>query len=271
MANEIKDIHNFSAGSFAGFAMSVVGQPFELVKVRMQINEGRAGSLLHVIRNVAKGEGIFSFYKGSSGPFLTSGLSTALQFTVFEKGKQNSLPIAISGAFAGFANALLVTPLERIRTLQQISTMKKVSFLETFCSLYSSNGVCSLFEGGTLVMLRECLGLGFYFTSYELCKKSFGPEFHSNSVNPIIAGSVAGLSFWGFVYPIDVLKTLMQAKPLKSSMRVGIFDLLIDRVRSRGFLSLFQGIAPCLLRAVPANAAAFFTYEWMVHWLSRRF
>jgi len=64
-------------------------------------------------------------------------------------------------------------------------------------------------------------------------------------------------------YPLDVVKSTMQADAVEPSKRQyrTILDTFGKLYAENGTKAFFKGITPCLLRSVPANAACFFAYE----------
>jgi solute carrier family 25 carnitine/acylcarnitine transporter 20/29 len=79
----------------------------------------------------------------------------------------------------------------------------------------------------------------------------------------LTAGGIAGMAFWVSIYPIDVIKSRMQADTPDPSKRkfksmIGTFGTIMKENGVGGF---FKGFAPCMLRSFPANAVAFLGYE----------
>ena len=72
---------------------------------------------------------------------------------------------------------------------------------------------------------------------------------------PVIAGLIT--------YPQDIIKTRLQlerhARP--SGLDGGFMRAKRAIVAAHGYRGLLRGMAPCLLRAVPVNAAGFLAYE----------
>lgn len=64
------------------------------------------------------------------------------------------------------------------------------------------------------------------------------------------------------VYPLDVIKSVMQTDNLKTPKN-GNNILTVGRtiIARQGVSGLFKGFAPTMLRAAPANAATFATFE----------
>ena len=72
------------------------------------------------------------------------------------------------------------------------------------------------------------------------------------------AGAVGGIALWTAIFPADVIKSRMQIQGLKASMlQVGK-----DIVRNEGPIALYNGLAPTLLRTIPATAVLFLVYEY---------
>lgn len=79
----------------------------------------------------------------------------------------------------------------------------------------------------------------------------------------LMAGGIAGMTFWVSIYPIDVIKSRMQADTPDPSKRTfttmtKTYSLIMKQSGVSGF---FKGFAPCMLRSFPANAVAFLGYE----------
>lgn len=73
----------------------------------------------------------------------------------------------------------------------------------------------------------------------------------------MVAGSVAGIGFWIFVYPLDVIKSAMMTDSMIKADRrcttaVQTAKLLWAEGGPRRFT---RGMAPCLIRAAIASAA----------------
>ncbi len=79
----------------------------------------------------------------------------------------------------------------------------------------------------------------------------------------LVAGGLAGGAFWGLTYPVDVIKSSMQADSVHRNRRTyaSMADCLRQKLRAGGAAALFRGFTPCMVRAMPANAFAWFGYE----------
>jgi len=87
----------------------------------------------------------------------------------------------------------------------------------------------------------------------------------------MIAGSIAGMVEHAVVFPLDSVKTHMQATNVEAATagqtaRVGWTQVAKDLVRIRGMLFLWRGVTVTLGAVVPAHAFMFAAYEGVLHW-----
>lgn len=69
---------------------------------------------------------------------------------------------------------------------------------------------------------------------------------------------------------MDVIKTRMQTDSLTNPRYKGVVHCAQKIVAEEGLRSMFRGLSPCLVRAFPANAAAFYIFElsrYLCFWL----
>ena len=72
----------------------------------------------------------------------------------------------------------------------------------------------------------------------------------------LLAGGFAGVCYWCVAFPWDVLKARMMTAPEDRpfpSLRAAAEQLYAEA----GWRGFWRGFLPCVLRAFPANAAAF--------------
>ncbi|XP_077233065.1 uncharacterized protein LOC143875230 isoform X2 [Tasmannia lanceolata] len=108
----------------------------------------------------------------------------------------------------------------------------------------------------------------------------FHPEYHHPDLNKIphdglhfwqfmIAGSIAGIVEHTAMFPIDTLKTQMQARSC-SSPSVNLRQALRSVLTHEGPTGLYRGIAAMSLGAGPAHAVYFSVYELCKKFFSSR-
>ena len=77
----------------------------------------------------------------------------------------------------------------------------------------------------------------------------------------MLAGAFAATTAWVVGYPFDLIKTRIQAGGSSGSGIYATAKLLIDESGGRVIHGLYKGLTLKLLRAIPASAIGFLTYE----------
>jgi len=82
-------------------------------------------------------------------------------------------------------------------------------------------------------------------------------------------GAIAGMLMWTVVLPIDAAKTRIQTAWPGSEHDCGIVEQLRRIYREGGRRSLYSGLSPTLIRAAPANAMQWLTWELSIQELEK--
>ena len=165
---------------------------------------------------------------------------------------------------------LVLTPVEFIKCQMQCETTAK-HYASTMHCLRQHIGrhPASLFTGLSATWMREIPGTFVYFVAYHGTTRSMNylggravTEAPSNWTI-LSGGAVAGLSFWGLFYPIDLIKSQMQTQEAHVCGAEGpsVWRMMTSRVRQRGMLSMYNGFSVTVPRAIISNACLFFVYE----------
>lgn len=82
----------------------------------------------------------------------------------------------------------------------------------------------------------------------------------------MIAGASAGVMEHLCMFPVDTVKTRMQAAPINPSARYLSFASTLGHVvREEGALRLYRGVNAAVLGAIPSHAANYAVYEYFKH------
>lgn len=130
--------------------------------------------------------------------------------------------------------------------------------------LRTEGGVRGLFKGLVPTLAREVPGNAAMFGVYEALKQYMagGPDTSKLGRGSLImAGGLAGASFWIFVYPVDVVKSVVQVDDYKNPKYSGSMNAFNRILATEGVKGLFKGFSPAMARSVPANAACFLAFE----------
>jgi solute carrier family 25 carnitine/acylcarnitine transporter 20/29 len=180
-----------------------------------------------------------------------------------------SLPlVAVAGALSAFPTTLLAAPGERIKVLLQANA-GQANFrgpTDVLRSLWSSGGLASLYRGAGATLARDAAGSSVYFSAYEGVKRSCVTEDRAppSTATVLLAGSAAGVANWLVALPVDVVKSKVQASLAQGPTAMQIAATIM---RTQGLVGFYVGLAPALLRAVPANAACFWGVNAANKWL----
>ncbi|WVN86295.1 uncharacterized protein L203_101458 [Cryptococcus depauperatus CBS 7841] len=271
-------------GSMGGMAQVLVGQPFDIVKVRVQTApSGMYASPIHCAVKLFKSDGPLGFYKGTLTPLLGIGACVSIQFGALEwakryfnaraKGRELNLgELWMSGAFAGAANTIIANPVENIRirlqTQPDVTPRMYNGPLDCAAKLYKNGGLGGLFKAQVSTMWRDGVGYGCYFMAYEALVQKYiqSTGLKREDISPLWAvtyGAIAGYALWLSIYPVDVIKSKLQTDSLEPSRQIykGMIDCARQTWRAQGVKGFLGGLAPTLIRSPFANGATFVAFE----------
>ncbi|KAF5387535.1 hypothetical protein D9757_006548 [Collybiopsis confluens] len=287
-----KSVKDVAAGTAGGIAQVLVGQPFDIVKVRMQTApKGTYSGMMHCAGGILKNEGPLAFYKGTLTPLLGIGVCVSIQFGVIEymkrlftaqnltsgsggpQGKDlNAGQLVASGVAAGLANGFVSGPVEHIRIRLQTQPSINRTYngpFDAIRKIYSANGIAGIFKGQGVTFLREATGYGVYFLAYEklvqreMRVKGIKRE-ELSATNAVLYGAAAGYALWAVIYPIDMIKSRMQTDgftPATGRKYANALDCVKQVWRTEGPRAFARGLGPTLIRSPFANGATFLGFE----------
>ncbi|KAG7098285.1 hypothetical protein E1B28_000248 [Marasmius oreades] len=288
----LKTAKDLTAGTAGGIAQVLVGQPFDIVKVRMQTSaKGTYNGMMHCAGGILKNEGPLAFYKGTLTPLLGIGVCVSIQFGVIEYMKRffasqnvrNGIggpgghglsgdQLLLSGIAAGVANGFVSGPVEHIRIRLQTQKVKNFPYngpFDAIKKIYSAHGIGGIFKGQGVTFLREATGYGVYFLAYEkliqreIAKKGIRRD-QINPINAVVYGAAAGYALWAVIYPIDMIKSRMQTdgfSPETGRKYKNALDCVRQVWRADGIRAFGRGLGPTLIRSPFANGATFLGFE----------
>ncbi|KAJ8077989.1 Mitochondrial carrier protein ymc2 [Marasmius tenuissimus] len=288
----LKTVKDLTAGTAGGIAQVLVGQPFDIVKVRMQTSaKGTYNGMMHCAGGILKNEGPLAFYKGTLTPLLGIGVCVSIQFGVIEYMKRffaernlragtggpgghalSGGQLVVAGVAAGLANGFVSGPVEHIRIRLQTQKVKNFPYngpFDAIKKIYSAHGIAGIFKGQGVTFLREATGYGVYFLAYEkLVQREIATKGirrdQISPVNAVLYGAAAGYALWAVIYPIDMIKSRMQTdgfSPETGRKYKNSLDCVRQVWRAEGFRAFTRGLGPTLIRSPFANGATFLGFE----------
>ncbi|KAK3689625.1 mitochondrial carrier domain-containing protein [Podospora appendiculata] len=282
------------SGAVGGIAQVLIGQPFDIVKVRLQTSTAYP-SALAAATSIYKNEGALAFYKGTLTPLLGIGACVSIQFGAFHSARRwleqrraglsggaftpgvHSLSYGeyyAAGAFAGVANSVISGPIEhvRIRLQTQPHGAARLYAGPWDCvrklTAPAAGGVArGLYRGEAVTVLREAQAYGVWFLAFEWLMNADAARNgiarkDVSSWKVAFYGGLAGEALWLSSYPLDVIKSKMQTDGFGKDQRYKTMrDCFAQTWRAEGVRGFWKGIGPTLLRAMPVSAGTFAVVE----------
>lgn len=271
----LRDIIN---GSIAGAFGKTIEYPFDTVKVRLQTQDAKVfPTTWSCIKYTYKNEGILrGFFQGIGSPVFGASLENAVLFVSYNQcsqllerhSKVSPLQqILLSGAFAGSCASLVLTPVELVKCKLQVSNLqnsidgvkKPTKIIPTIKAVLQERGFLGLWQGQSGTFIRESFGGVAWFSTYEILKNYLKDRHEdgrdSDTWELLFSGATAGLAYNASIFPADTLKSMMQTE------NIGLLQCAKRVIATSGIAGFYRGLGITLIRAVPANAAVFYTYE----------
>ncbi|KAI4482789.1 hypothetical protein M0804_008642 [Polistes exclamans] len=249
-------------------------------------NEKFTGTVDAFIK-ISKREGISSLWSGLSPTLVLAVPATVVYFVSYEqlkiyfKDKYNRnlkqnvsnveqpfwIPM-LAGGTARIWAAVLVSPLELIRTKMQSQKLSYAEMTEALKILIRHSGVSGLWMGLGSTLFRDVPFSAIYWFHYETIKRIFRESSQTFTFN-LAAGATAGSIAALFTLPFDVVKTHRQIemgekeiysdKPSRS--RSTTMTVIKKIYNQNGIKGLYTGLIPRLIKVAPACAIMIATFE----------
>ncbi|EGD83560.1 hypothetical protein PTSG_04165 [Salpingoeca rosetta] len=288
------------AGGAAGAISRFVVTPFDVVKIRLQLQVeevshsslGRYRSLQHCVRDMYKHEGMASFWKGHTASQLLSISYAAVQFPVFE-GVRDMLTTEqqrlskegdvranfVAGSAAATVATVCTYPLDIVRTRMVSQGEPKVyrHVLHSLTSMIQHEGIGSLYRGLAPTLVAVIPYIGTSFSVYIGAKRALAALSHdgqrniSSTFEKALAGAISGVVSKTLVHPIDIVKKRFQVMDFGHARDKFGFGAtvryesswhgLVSILRQEGVRGLFKGLTPSLVKAVPSSIITFLVYD----------
>ncbi|XP_061223839.1 probable mitochondrial glutathione transporter SLC25A39 isoform X3 [Neopsephotus bourkii] len=140
--------------------------------------------------------------------------------------------------------------------------------LDAFVKITRYEGIRSLWSGLPPTLVMAVPATVIYFTTYDQLRDYLQARTGSRGHHiPLLAGALARLGAVTVISPLELIRTKMQSRQLSyQELRVCIQSA----VAQDGWLSLWRGWGPTVLRDVPFSALYWFNYELVRDWLCRK-
>jgi len=257
----------FLAGSMSGTCSTILFQPLDVVKTRLQLcpSPSSRHSMAAEIKLINQTDGVPGLWRGLYPSLCRTVPGVGLYFasmhwmrnTVCE-GKPSVLQsMVIGGAARTFAGSVMI-PFTVIKTRMESGTFQYRSVSGALTHILSSEGVRGLGRGLGPTLVRDVPFSGLYLAFYDILKSKCPAWLSSSSpeCSHMMAGLGAGLLASIVTQPADVVKTRMQ-----TSSMVGLGRAVRTLYSEAGVAAFSAGLAPRMLRRTVMAALAWTVYE----------
>ncbi|KAH8355924.1 mitochondrial 2-oxoglutarate/malate carrier protein [Drosophila serrata] len=278
----------FLFGGLSGMGATMVVQPLDLVKTRMQISGAGSGkkeyrNSFHCFQTVVSKEGPLALYQGIGAALLRQATYTTGRLGVytylndlFRERFQRNPGITDSmamGTIAGACGAFIGTPAEvalvRMTSDGRLPVAERRNYTNVANALTritKEEGLTALWRGSLPTVGRAMVVNMTQLASYSQFKTYFrnGPLQMEEGIKlHFCASMLSGLLTTMTSMPLDIAKTRIQnmkmvdGKPEYS----GTADVLLRVARQEGVFALWKGFTPYYCRLGPHTVLTFILLE----------
>lgn len=270
------------SGAMSGVISGILLQPLEVLKINLilmpkQFNHTQKQNFLRAFVEASKiiyrEEGPLGFYRGNVPSVLSSGISAGLYFSLLSRlesfTRKRNINKQVSDFFcsatARSAASCLVNPLNVWKTRAEILGYNEYrSIRSSIVKIYTNEGVYGFFKGTLLMMIRDFPFGGIFYLTYRATNHVLHQFSHSHMVY-LISGIFSGIVATTCTHPVEIILAKTQADTSAEGLhghKSGIlFRELTSIYKTEGFLALFKGLFPRLIRKPLTNALTFFFFE----------
>uniref|UniRef100_A0A452SWG8 EF-hand domain-containing protein n=1 Tax=Ursus americanus TaxID=9643 RepID=A0A452SWG8_URSAM len=175
-----------------------------------------------------------------------------------ERSSGLSWKYLLAGGIAGTCARTCTAPLERLKTLMQVS--KNVRIINRLREMVKEGGVISLWRGNGVNVLKIAPETAVKVWSYEQYKKFLSSEGAKlKTFEQFASASLAGAPAQSLIYPLEVLKTNMAVS--RTGQYSGILDCASKIWKLESVTGFYKGYVPSLLAVIPYVGIDFTIYE----------
>lgn len=260
----------FLAGSLSGTCSTLLFQPLDLVKTRVQ-QTGPSTSLVRVISTVVSQDSVRGLWRGLVPSLVRTVPGVGLYFSSMHQmktslcdGRPTALQSALIGSSARALSGSVMIPFTVIKTRFESRAFNYSSTAHALSSILRTEGLRGLTKGLGPTLVRDVPFSGLYLMFYEQLKTWVPEEVSGTQSSAAVhfsCGLVAGLLASLVTQPADVIKTRLQ---LSSGSGLRLTGAVLQIYRDRGLGGFTTGIVPRSLRRTLMAALAWTFYERMI-------
>jgi len=254
----------FLSSSIASIAAETLTLPTDVAKTRIQIQKM---PFLLCLTSMRRNEGLKSWWRGYTPAVVRqvcySSTSLVLYEPLLKMCSSSDITFGdrlFAGGTAGAISISIFNPTEVVKT-KIMNSRKSITMHSVIRDIYSTNGVKGFWYGVTPNISRTFLVKAAELGTYDHTKTLFIPYTGDGFVSFLGASVVAGVTSAVVSTPVDVVKTRMMNMATGTREYKNIFSGLVSITKNEGFLSLYSGFVPIVIRKILWCSSFFNVYE----------
>jgi len=299
-SQKLGTVQTLICGGMAGVMSRTFTAPLDVTKILFQVQtESISGdskgkgytSFSGALVQIFKEEGVKGLWKGNVVACLRLGPYSAVKYYTYEttkdyfadaSGKIPDINRAMCGALAGIMAVITTYPLDLVKTRLTVQkegkaldgTVMKKTYNGTWDCLTkvaSQEGFSGLYKGLTPTIAGVIPFEAVQFTFYNWIKefrekqKADAGNGKLSTFDFLILGCISGAVAQTFAYPFDLMRKRFMAQSNAPGMLktnyTSTWGCAKEIIANEGFLGLYKGTVPNLLKVAPYAAIMWATYE----------
>ncbi|KAL8586843.1 hypothetical protein ACOMHN_052719 [Nucella lapillus] len=261
---------SFLAGALSGSLSTLLLQPLDLVKTRLQspVHIGANTGMMHIAISVVRQEKFLALWNGVWPSLMRCAPGVGLYFGTLHYlrsnfGSSNPKPLEslCMGMTTRSITGVIMLPITVMKTRYESGKFKYRGLTNALVLTYKVEGFRGLYRGLAPTLLRDVPFSGLYLMFYNRLKQNTQPSVYGGELEPLMNfcnGVMAGALASVVTQPADVIKTNIQ---LQHNGHRHLKQVLIYIYQERGMYGFWRGIVPRTLRRTLMTALAWTVFE----------
>ncbi|KAI8868154.1 solute carrier family 25, member 30-like protein, partial [Ramicandelaber brevisporus] len=262
-------------------AASVITNPIDVIKIRLQIQGERTSSpsTATLVVRMVRGEGLSSLYTGLRAAILREVTYSSIRLGCYDKFKEmgsNALGVphdsfsakVVAGLIGGGLGSAIATPADVIKIRQQApppypgAAPRYPKVFKGLADIYRNEGVVNgIYKGVWPTTFRAMILTASQLATYDTTKHKLIDSglFTEGYLVQFVASIAAGLACSLTTSPIDSIRSrYMNAKP---GTYKNMMDCLRQSIRNEGWRMPYKGFIPNWVRLAPHTMSSLIIFE----------
>ncbi|KAL0842422.1 hypothetical protein ABMA28_014529 [Loxostege sticticalis] len=277
---------DFLIGGLAGAGATIVTNPMDVVKTRMQLQgelrargtaPERYKGIFHAVYVIAKADGLLALQRGlapamwlgfTMNSVRLGGYHTAIShgWTKDKNGNTVLLKAMLCSSISGMLSGLTGNPAFMLKTRIQASAHPSIAvgrqhrykgLIDGIRTVYRTEGLKGFFAGVNATCLRLAVGSAAQLPTFTIAKEYLiarGYLQNSPMTLAFVASLGSGVLCVLIETPLDVANTRLYNQASAASgkqLYSGVMDCLTKIYKTEGLHGMYKGLGPLYLRIAP--------------------